>query len=336
MRSRALLLCSTLVIACEHRSESSVDGGGGVQASTPGPDGGPDRGLEGGGGGSGGGAGSDGGVAGGSEGGNDAESGGSDSSDTTTADAGLAPETGGLPSEGCGRPAGQVTEKWILRMVTAAGVERRVWFYLPKNYDPQRPYPTVFLFHGCSDAGRENNNVPIQNASKEDAVLVRGMSVDRCWDTSANGPDVALFDEMVKVAQANFCVDSSRLFGVGYSSGTHLVNLLGCSRGNVLRATGALAGGLPSVPACVGRVAGIFLQDAGDNLKAAETARDRLLRANMCDTSITPVRQGPAPCVRYQGCAPGYPVDWCQTTGQGHNRQDSLTPGAFWSFFAAL
>jgi len=47
----------------------------------------------------------------------------------------------------------------------------------------------------------------------------------------------------------------------------------------------------------------------------------------------SPKNQGfGSPCVRYQGCDPGYPVVWCQTTGQGHNRQDSYA-GPFWTFF---
>jgi hypothetical protein len=54
----------------------------------------------------------------------------------------------------------------------------------------------------------------------------------------------------------------------------------------------------------------------------------------MCGTTTMP--DTPMPCVRYQGCAPGYPVDWCQTQGKMHDRQDGLAAPAFWSFFSAL
>jgi polyhydroxybutyrate depolymerase len=43
----------------------------------------------------------------------------------------------------------------------------------------------------------------------------------------------------------------------------------------------------------------------------------------------------PSPCVRYQGCAMGYPVDWCQTTGD-HNPQGALAAPGAWNFFDAL
>jgi polyhydroxybutyrate depolymerase len=44
----------------------------------------------------------------------------------------------------------------------------------------------------------------------------------------------------------------------------------------------------------------------------------------------------PDPCVRYQGCDAGYPIDFCQTSGKHHDRQDNLAPNAFWKFFSAL
>jgi hypothetical protein len=27
---------------------------------------------------------------------------------------------------------------------------------------------------------------------------------------------------------------------------------------------------------------------------------------------------------------------WCETSGKGHDRQDALAPGAFWSLFSEL
>jgi len=44
----------------------------------------------------------------------------------------------------------------------------------------------------------------------------------------------------------------------------------------------------------------------------------------------------PSPCVRYPGCPAAYPVVWCATGGQKHNRQDNWVPAAFWNFFKAF
>jgi hypothetical protein len=68
-----------------------------------------------------------------------------------------------------------------------AGVDREYFVLLPKTYDPMRAYRTVFLFHGC---GGKDNNVPIQNVSREDAIVIHGSSVGDCpgcppaWDRS--------------------------------------------------------------------------------------------------------------------------------------------------------
>jgi polyhydroxybutyrate depolymerase len=141
---------------------------------------------------------------------------------------------------------------------------------------------------------------------------------------------------MVADVKARFCADTSRFFAVGYSSGSWLANQLGCIRVPTLRAIATVAGGNPGVRNCGGPVAQIFVHDEGDNsntISGSESARDRLLMENGCDESITPVAEDPSPCVRYQGCDPGYPVKWCATTGEGHNRQDNMAAPAFWEFF---
>ncbi len=228
----------------------------------------------------------------------------------------------------------------MVRTVTAAGLTRTMWTYLPRNYDPRRAYPTIYLFHGCGDVGRENNNVQMQTASREDAILVRGIAVDRCWNYTPNGPDIAFFDEMVRAVEADYCMDRSRRFAVGYSSGAWLIALLNCSRANVLRGAGTVAGGQPAgATNCTGPFPQIFVHDEGDPSNAiagSMRVRDRLLRQNMCDAAATPQPNGPAPCVRYPGCSARHPVDWCATTGQGHSRQDAFAAPAFWRFFTAL
>jgi polyhydroxybutyrate depolymerase len=242
--------------------------------------------------------------------------------------------TSAVPSDGCGHAATQALGMFVRHTMTVANVEREYFVFLPKTYDPMRAYRTVFLFHGC---GGKDNNVPIANVSKEEAIVIHGSSVGDCWDTGKTSNDITFFDDMVKAAETDYCVDKSRIFGAGYSSGSWLMNLLGCARGNVLRAQANVSGGVPGLPACVGQVAGIFIHDVDDMtnvIAGGITARDRLLKTNMC--TMTTMPDTPAPCVRYQGCAPGYPVDWCQTSGKKHDRQDGLAAPAFWGFFSAL
>ncbi|WP_437974403.1 hypothetical protein WMF11_38840 [Sorangium sp. So ce295] len=244
------------------------------------------------------------------------------------------------PSAGCEKAPSQALNEWVEQPAkTIASVERHWWVRLPENYEPTRAYPVVFMFHGCSSA---TNNVPMQNVTGDDAILVRGAGVSDgvCWDASSNGPDLTFFDEMLADVLANTCADTSRVFAAGYSSGSWLINMLECKRGDKLRATGTVSGGTPGTPRdCVGRVARIFIHDADDEdntIDRNHAERDRLLELNHCDAEAAPVPEDPAPCARYQGCDAGYPVIWCETSGKGHDRQDALAPGAFWGLFSEL
>ena len=242
------------------------------------------------------------------------------------------------PSQGCDKPASIALNQWVESMVMTSGSNRPYSVRLPTNYDPKRAYPVIMLLHGC---GSGTNNVPMEKATGADAILVRGTGSgpNTCWDTKATGPDVAFFDAMVADVKVRFCADEKRIFAVGYSSGSWLANQLTCIRADVLRGAATVTGGEAAGGGCGGPVARIFIHDTTDmdNVIAGSVkARDRQLTQNMCDKSAMPVAVDPSPCKLYQGCAAGYPVEWCETTGNGHGRQDSFAPTTFWNFFKAL
>ena len=88
----------------------------------------------------------------------------------------------GLPgakaSTGCGKAATQPLEMFVnykekitpSALVTEKWQNREYWVRLPAGYDPNRPYPTVFVGPGCG--GKGNNAIPIQKASGNDAIVV--------------------------------------------------------------------------------------------------------------------------------------------------------------------
>jgi len=240
-------------------------------------------------------------------------------------------------SAGCNMPAGQQLEEWVERGFNIDGVDRQAWVYLPANYDPTRAYPVVFLFHGCTGI---TNNVPMWNVTGEDAILMRGAGTasNICW--ANNSADVDFFDAMVESIETSHCVDTSRIFGVGYSSGSWLLNRLECVRGDVLRAVGTVAGGGTNQPnSCVDTVARVFVPDLNDEETLDDgnfAERDRLLTVNGCDEGAEPVMEDPAPCARYPGCDPANPVIWCGTSGEGHGRQDQFASQVFWQLFSSL
>lgn len=250
---------------------------------------------------------------------------------------GAAPMT---PSPGCGMAAGQALNMWVEQpKLNVAGTDRQWWVWLPTGYDPNKAYPLVFNFHGC---GSSDNIVPMNKVTTDKAILVRGTGISdgTCWDANANGNDVKFFDQMLADLLAKRCVDTARVFATGYSSGSWLVNTLECERGDKLRATGTVSGGTYGDKSkCKGKYARIFIHDQDDMANRIDQGndkeRDRLIAANHC-MATGPVMEAPAPCARYQGCDPGFPVIWCQTQGKQHDRQDNLATTAFWGLFSSL
>ncbi len=242
-------------------------------------------------------------------------------------------------TKGCGAPTTIATAAWIKQALTLGSTSREYSLWLPKDYDEARKYPVVYQFHGCSDAAeRQNNNPPVEKQSGADAIVVRGRAAASCWDTAEKGPDFAYADAMIASVESSFCVDPSKRFGAGYSSGSFMVHSFACSRDSLFRGVASIAGGQRAAT-CPGKTAALLIHDLNDTtvkISASEQTRDRYLADNACNATATRTPFAPAPCESYAGCTAGLPVVWCQTSGKNHDRQDALSAPAFWNFFSSL
>lgn len=290
----------------------------------------------------------------------------------TGAGGGNAGGSAGLPnavaSSGCGKPAAQPLEMFVhydetitpSALVTEKWQARGYWVRLPANYNPDRPYPTVFVGPGCG--GKGNNAIPIQNAAGNDAIVV-GLDYSaaatgrECFMTEAfPDPEVNYVQETVLNVGKAFCVDTSRHFIEGFSSGSWISYLMGCVEGGPGglfkangTATGNWQGSLPD-SACKGPIAFMGSHDMGDpdGYNKYPGGRDHVLKQNGCTTPpvTTPYDAGPmvkAPkagstvdCVQYMGCMA--PTVFCTTTGLGHNDQveSGISTYGFWKFWMSL
>jgi poly(3-hydroxybutyrate) depolymerase len=210
---------------------------------------------------------------------------------------------------------------------------------LPANYDPNHSYPVVYQFRGYS-IDRETNTEPVESQSDDDTIHVRDRAINQCWDESETGTGVALFDAMAPQVENEFCVDTTRRFATGYSSGAFVAHALACVRGDMLRGVATVAGGYwGSIASCSESVAALQIHDQNDSsvdISYGEAIRDSYLGRNNCDTNAATTATSHPPCEAYNGCATGYPVIWCETSGQGHSRQDSLAAPAFWDLISSL
>ncbi len=253
-----------------------------------------------------------------------------------------------VPSAGCGTDAFASEGSWVDQPALDIDGRQRNWAVrLPGGYDPSRAYPLTLLFHGC---GSKTNNVPMESVAGDDTILVRGASIENCWNDLATGNvdndtesyDLPFIEAMIDEMKESACVDESHVFGVGYSSGAWLLTHVACKRPSAFRALGTVAGedwahvrSLETPECGAGNVAQMYIQDLGDpnnQWSDHQSAKDRLVAANGCTPdSAMPV--DPSPCERYQDCG-DYPLQQCLTTGKGHDRQDEFAPGAFWGFFS--
>lgn len=256
------------------------------------------------------------------------------------------------PSAGCSKPA--AIEPGHFDAATIGG--RPTWLHLPATYDPERAYPLIFVWKGCSALGLTSYG--LENVVGEDAIVVQGDFPPgaQCYDTADNStfPDLPFFDTLLEHVEDNYCVDSAHVFSVGFSSGAWLTQLLACQRGDVLRGIGTIAGAfkpafLNGSAACKGNGLSAFMvSDLADHTNpfydedkdgdSVEVAVNHWLNANGCIdktwtmTAGTPAAPDEAVCRAYAGCG-RFPVELCLTDGKGHAAQETLSMPGFWQMF---
>lgn len=234
-------------------------------------------------------------------------------------------------SAGCGIAA---TGMGHFASVTIRVLNRNRTYHLraPNGYDPDRAYPLIFRWHGRGGDGL-SGGLDIELSSGNDAIVAGADGFNKTWRGDTD--DLAFFDAMLESIEKLYCVDRGRVFSYGFSAGGYFTNLLACERGNVLRASAAIAGGPPRGGNCRGKAAAWFLHDTDDGavpIAQGRAALQRVLSANGCSASMANADEG---CVRYRGCV-AEPVMWCQSSGYGHNIRGDFAPARVWKFFQDL
>jgi polyhydroxybutyrate depolymerase len=258
-------------------------------------------------------------------------------SDPVSADAGAIEPTQPTPTPtaGCGSVGGATG--LLSKMLTVDGVSRRYQLFVPPGYDPSRATRLVFVFHGLGGSSEQIRlYLNLESLSGNDAIYAYPDGVIRYqgrtgWDLQ----DLKLVDAMVADISASRCIDSKRIFATGHSFGGYMSNLVGCERGDVVRAIAPVSGGF--IPAsCKGPVAAWIAHGDQDPTVAQSegvAARDHWTSANGCATTTQPTT--PGACVAYNGCTAGHPVTWCSFSG-GHFPLPAYTRQAIWDFIKVL
>ncbi len=245
---------------------------------------------------------------------------------------------GATPSDGCGMTAPESKRYTI----DVSGTSREYILKLPAGYDPTRPYPIIFGWHGrmYSADWVANGDPPqtgpwfgIEEEANGNAILVAPQALDTGW-SNQNGRDIAFLDTMLAGFEGELCIDESRVFSAGFSFGAMMTIALGCAEADVFRAVAAMSGSL-QVGCAAGTHPIAYWGSHGDMdptvpIASGEAARDEFIARNHCTMQTMPTT--PTGCVAYQGCDQGYPVNWCVFSGV-HEPPTFSGPG-IWAFFS--
>jgi len=257
-------------------------------------------------------------------------------------------EGGAGPTSGCEGPVGTTGQQEL--SLDVDGLTRTYVLSVPQGYDGSTAMPLVFAWHGLGGDGalarlyfgveQEADGGAI--FAYPDGLPIESQGGEPGWDLSADGIDVAFFDQLLAELSAAYCVDGARVFSIGHSYGGYMTNRLGCSRADVLRGVGPVAGGPPfggGQSPCTGSMAAFMTHGTFDETVEVDqgiAARDGYLERAGC--TMTSAAVEPSPCVAYEGCAADTPVVWCEhdtPAENAHGWPDFVATG-LWDFLTTL
>jgi poly(3-hydroxybutyrate) depolymerase len=135
--------------------------------------------------------------------------------------------------------------------IQSGGQSRGFALRLPDNYDNSKPYWLIFGFHwnGGNSAQVDNGGTSgydwsyygLQKASKNGAIFVAPDGLGAGWANSG-GRDLTFTDDMVKLGEDNYCVDTTHIISTGFSYGGGMSYEIACARAKVFRAVAIFEG----------------------------------------------------------------------------------------------
>lgn len=241
-------------------------------------------------------------------------------------------------SSGCGK-APPATPASSIMVGSASG---KYILDLPKNYDQNKAYPLVLVWHGSGVTNTAfHDYLNMHAVVGDDAILV----TPECLNGGSNWPNDMMYpDALVDYFETNYCVDTKRLFTTGHSMGGMYTAMIGCQRGDKFRADAVLAAPHNASNCVAGNMAAMMSVGMSDFVATYTTEFDYWAKYGGCDaskkTAVDPMTfsmGAPAEsghCDEYGGCKAETPVRVC--TFDGGHEIPNWVAGAVWSFFKKL
>lgn len=254
--------------------------------------------------------------------------------------------SGGTGSLGCGKTLGSI-DKSGTYTITTSGKNRTYMVRFPSNYDKTNPYRLIFGMHcmGASAQDIYGNNARSDGAYNfyrlgslaTNAILVapQGPNSNGTW---GGQEDHKFFEDLLALLKGNLCIDTARVFSVGFSYGAMYTYSLSLNHQDQLRAVVCFAPydgviWLPTnskKPIAFMQTTGMSDQTCG--WSGAKGCATKHAEDNGCDNPTTiSTSSGQYLVHDFKGCKEGYPVK-VVTFGGGHTAGESWMPQMAWDF----
>lgn len=258
-----------------------------------------------------------------------------DEAGASTKDGGATEMSPAVPSAGCGksgRPANGVVT-----------VESDHIYNFPANYDGKKALPLLIALHANGNPYTQLQGV--SNGTRLETNFVRAFpkSAGAGWVLNTDAARIsAVYDDLL----ANYCVDTSRVFLTGHSSGAQMAVQLLCVAGGERRFKAVAPVAASKYCQKIAPIPVMYIQGMKDAMRGNGNGMDVVnffsasngcSSASMADDAVAgcnstfdrmPVQPG---CVSYQGCM--QPTVWCSHNDNAYNASDGNQHG--WPCFAS-
>jgi poly(3-hydroxybutyrate) depolymerase len=145
-----------------------------------------------------------------------------------------------VPSAGCGK----MNPLEGGREITTGGQTATFNVNLPDDYDATTPMPLGFGFHGFGNDACGPDQGECRGFAMLPAVTVYMKSISDGWEQSeVLEQNITFWQDVLALIKDEYCIDESRVFIAGVSSGGQFIEHLTCRFGDTLWQTTAVCAG---------------------------------------------------------------------------------------------
>jgi len=220
-------------------------------------------------------------------------------------------------------------------------------YSFPASYDGMKPMPLVIALHGANNPNTILKDLSDGSRLEEKFVRAFPKSNGNAWSfMGGNGPDSQRISAIYTQLLADYCIDTSRVFLTGHSSGAQMSVQMACVNGGDPRFKALAPVAASKYCDTLSPVPVLYIQGAMDAQRGNSDGANVVAvfsASNTCATTSKPYsaimgcnsdfdNQPVDPgCIAYDNCSK--PTVWCRHNDNTYNNTDGHMHG--WPCFAS-